>query len=283
MSCTRLLAGATRTALLGVRFWDSVAGRAPAEGLAVTETSTGAAALTTPSNAYVFHDLPGLRAAAFGAGDSTFWGSPPVSAPFTFEVTDSDERFIPFRFTAELPQPGLFVPPCLTTGSPPLPASCVPVFSAPARPVQPGMALVRAELWNAVADAPAAGAVLEVTGVGARPWRGIADVQGRVAVQCPYPEPRWQSTSPPAGSAALSAQTWTIDVSVRYSPAQSSPPAAAWQACQPPDLCDVWTQTSGTLLATYSPSAVLPPQTLTFGRELVLRSTGQSILLVLPT
>jgi hypothetical protein len=42
-------------------------------------------------------------------------------------------------------------------------------------------------------------------------------------------------------------------------------------------------QTAATLLATDSPSAVLPAQTLQFGRELVLRSTGRPILLVLPT
>jgi hypothetical protein len=274
MSCTVTLDHVVREAVLGVSFWDSVTGRVAAEGLEVQETSSGMYASTTPSNVYVFNHLPGLRA----GGDQPVWGSPP-SRRLTFAVTDRDRRFIPFRFTTDLPQPLLFVPACVAGGSPPAVGQSIPLFSSPSRPVQPGFAAVRADLWDVLADAPAAGAVLEVSGVGASPWFGIADWLGRVVVQCPYPEPRWQISSPPPGSAALSQQSWTIDVSVRYSPGWTSPPSSE---CQPPDLCEVLTQPSGTLLASESPTSTLAPQHLIFGRELVLRSAGRSELLVLP-
>jgi hypothetical protein len=279
MSPTTVIESVTRTAVLGVRFWDSVAGRAPAEGLQLRETSTGRLAVPNPSNVYVFHELPGLREATYGSGGDVFWASPPASAQFTFEVTDTDGRFIPFRLTTTVPEEGLFVPPCLASPSPPQAGDTVPVFSAPSRPAQPGMAVVRADLWDAVADVPAAAAVLQVSGVGTTTWRGIADQQGRVVVQCPYPEPRWQGTSPPPGSAALSQQTWPVVLSVLYTPGQTSPPVAD----APPDLCEVLMQTPGTLVDSYPPAAALPSQSLLFGRELVLRSAGRSVLLVLPT
>lgn len=272
MSCTVRLDHVVREAVLGVSFWDSVTGRVAAEGLAVQEVSSGTYARTTPSNVYVFGHLPGLRA----RGDQT--GSPP-GPPLTFAVTDSDRRFIPFRFTAEVPQPLMFVPPCVTGGSPPAAGQSIPLFSSPSRPVQPGFAAVRADLWDVLADAPAAGAVLEVFGTNTSPWFGIADWRGRVVVQCPYPEPRWQISSPPPGSAALSQQSWTVDLSVRYSPGAASPPPSERQ---PPDLCEVLMQAPGTLLASASPTSTLAVQNLIFGRELVLRSAGRSELLVLP-
>jgi len=142
---------------------------------------------------------------------------------------------------------------------------------------------VRADLWDAVADAPATGALLQIAGVGANTWSGVSDARGSVVVQCPYPEPRWQGASPPPGSAALSQQSWTVDASVLYSPPTASPPASVSQSDGSPDLCTVLSQTTGTLLASESPSTALPSQTLLFGRELILRSAARSVLLVLPT
>jgi hypothetical protein len=44
----------------------------------------------------------------------------------------------------------------------------------------------------------------------------------------------------------------------------------------------VLTQPSGTLLGAESPATPLGSQTLAFGRELVLRTPGRSVLLVIP-
>jgi hypothetical protein len=243
-----------RTAALGVRFWDAIDGRAVSEGLELRERRTGRRARPNPSHVFVFHGLPAGRR--------------------TFEIRDRDLRFVDFSFAADVPHRGLFAPPCLTTSSPPPSGEVsVPLFSAPSRLAPPGVAVVRADLWDLDAGAPAAGAVLELSGVGAAPASGIADARGRVAVLCPYGEPRLPGTSPPGGDVALTAQTWTVEAAVRYSPTSTR---------QPPDLCDALTQSAATLLAGDSPLEVLGPQTLGFGRELVLRSTGRSVLLVLP-
>lgn len=245
----------TRTAQLGVRFWDAVGGRAVAEGLELRELRSGRRAVPNRSGVFVFHDLP--------AGSCAF------------EVRDRDRRFVDFGFTADTPHRGLFALPCVAAAaSPPAADGSIPLFSAPTRRTPPGQAVVRADLWDAVSDAPAAGAVLEISGVTvATPARGIADTRGRVVVLCPYPEPHWQGGSPPPGSSSLSTQTWAVDAAVRYSPTSTS---------QPLDLCEALTQPAATLLASDSPLEVLSPQTLGFGRELVLRSTGRSVLLVLP-
>ena len=58
-----------RTGLLGVQFWDQVAGRTVVDGLSLTETISGIAAVPNRDGTFVFNDLPGMRASAFGLGD----------------------------------------------------------------------------------------------------------------------------------------------------------------------------------------------------------------------
>jgi hypothetical protein len=89
---TVILDTVTRTALLGVRFWDRVTGRPVADGLELIETVSGIRATPGPSGVFAVHDLPGLRASSFGAGDEPFWASPPGRAPFTFRVRDRARR-----------------------------------------------------------------------------------------------------------------------------------------------------------------------------------------------
>jgi hypothetical protein len=273
----------TRTALLGVRFWDRVAGRVVGDGLQVVETATGVQAIPNRSGVFVVHDFPGLRQSAFGAGDELFWSSPPIAATTTFAVTDNERRFLPFTFTVDIPQRGLFAEDCGLTGSPPdSVVGGVPLFSSPSRVAPSGTAAVRADLWDAVADAPAAFAVLEVSANGAPTYRGVADALGRTVVFLPYPEPPWHGSSPPPGSRSLSDQTWPLTLAVRYSPASGSPPLPDPASGMAPDLCAVLTQPFGTLLDAESPATPLGSQTLAFGRELVLRTPGRSVLLVIP-
>lgn len=265
----------SRTALLGVRLWDAVSGSAVSDRIQITELESGWTAIPNSSSVFVFHDLPGLRAASYSAATGPFWASPPVHATFTFEVVDFNQRFLPFRFTADVPHDRLFVPACADAG-----ALATPLHSSPGRPTTPGFAAIRADLWDVVNDIPASWAVLEIDGVGNVPWRGVADAQGRVLVLCPYPEPRWTGSSPPAGSQALSDQSWPVTFAVRYEPGTTGPlesPAAV------ADICEVLTQAAATLLSTVSPESPLPTQTLIFGRELILRSGNQPLLFVLPT
>ena len=271
----------TRTALLGVRFWDRVSGQLIADGLQVVETATGTAALSGPSGVFAVHDLPGLQASAFGSGDDAFWSSPPVEEYCVFHVTDTQGRFLPFAFTADVPVRGLFADDCGVVASPhDATTGAVPLFSTPSRVAPSGIAAVRADLKDAVTGDEAAWAVLEVSLNGAAVYRGVADEHGRTAVLLPYPKPPWHA-SPPPGSRALSDQTWPVTLSVRYSGASASPPFPDPASGEPPDLCAVLTQPAGTLLASASPEAPLGAQTLVFGRELVLRTGDGPDLLVL--
>jgi len=274
------LESVTRTALLGARFFDRVSGQLIADGLQVVETTTGTAAFSGPSGVFVVHDLPGLRASAFGSGDDAFWSSPPVEAPFVFQLTDTQGRFLPFVFTAEVPLRGLFADDCGIASSPPdATTGSVPLFSTPSRVAPAGIAAVRADLKDAETGAEASWAVLEVSINNAAVYRGVADEHGRVAVLMPYPKPPWLA-SPPPGSRALSDQTWPVTVSVRYG-RPASPPFPDPASGEPPDLCAVLTQPTGTLLASASPEAPLGAQTLLFGRELVLRTgTGPDLLVL---
>jgi hypothetical protein len=278
-----VLEAVTRTALLGVRFWDRVTGHAVSGGLQVVEGASGRRALPNRSGVFVLPELPGLRASEFGVGDDVFWASPPAASTIEFTVVDGLGRFLPFAFTADVPFRGLFAEDCGLVASPPDAAlGGVPLFSAPSRTAPAGVAAVRADLWDVAADAPAAWAVLEVSAGAGPVHRGVADAFGRTMVLLPYPEPPWHGSSPPPGSRSLSDQTWPLTLAVRYGPAQGSPPLPDPALGAVPDLCAVLTQPIGTLLAVDSPITALGPQILTFGRELVLRTPDQSVLHVLP-
>lgn len=273
----------TRTALLGVRFWDRVTAAVVADGLEVVETASATPAVPNRSGVFVLHDLPDLRASAFGGGDDAFWASPPVASTIAFTVVDPFSRFLPFAFTADVPLRGLFAEDCGLDASPPDQiVGGVPLFSTPSRVPPTGVAAVRADLWDVEAGAQAAWAVLEVSAAAGPLYRGVADALGRTVVFLPYPEPPWHGSSPPPGSRSLSNQTWPLTVTVRYAPALASPPLPGPASVTVPDLCAVLMQPAGTLLAADSPTTALGSQILTFGRELVLRTPGRSVLHVLP-
>lgn len=265
----------TRTALLGVRPWDGATGRAVTEGLTLTALRGGVRAVANRSGVFVFHDLPGLRASSFGAGDDGFWASPPDQAHIVLELADERRRYLGFRFDSDAPLRGLFRESCGPASPPEVEVPGVPLFSAPGRTVPAGLAAVRADLWDLHADAPAAAAVLAIEAAPGVTVRGVADEQGRVLVLLPYPEPPWQTGSPPPTAVALSAQTWTLGVSIRYEPAATGAGEVA-----PPDLCAVLLQAPATALAALSPAVDLTTATLTFGQPLTLRTPGHSVLYV---
>ena len=265
---------------LGIRFWDAALERPVTGGLAVQAfrrdtREPPVTARLTPSGVYAFHDLPGLRDVEHPLDDVGALGSPPVLVEFLIAVSDSLGRYLPMTFGVALPLAyrGLF------------PAGdSVPLFSAPTRPIPPGLGAVRAELWDTTADLPASHAVLRVT-LGANVWTGIADDTGRVLVVLPTPTvERLTLGSPPGtGQGRPDAATWPITVSVSSTPgalrfpfATARPGAAVFMRV--PSLKAVLEdQTQGELLAadnaapTSTLDAVLP-----FGRELVLRTSRTS-------
>jgi hypothetical protein len=267
---------------LGVRFRDSATDAIIGNGLTVTASrpgGTGRAVTARPnrSGAVVFQHLPGLQDLEAGQGDAAYWASLPFTLPFVVLVTDALGRYHPFRFTVDLPHQGLFT----WAGASPLDADGVPLYAAPTAGPPSGLAVVRADLWNALADQPAAWATLEAR-VASGPWvRGVADRAGRVLVLPPYPAPPPRPLGSPAGSAQpLVALEWAMQLRATYAPQQTVPALL--------DLDTLLAQPPAPLWADTTRTWPLPAQTLRLGRECVVRSddalTGAplSVLLLTP-
>jgi len=146
------------------------------------------------------------------------------------------------------------------------PIPFIPLFSAPTRSPQGGMAVLRAELWDPLPrggeGAPAAYALLEASLAGRQTLRAVADAKGRVALVFPYPEPAGAGgTVPPP---AYTSQEWEVRLRAFYTPRGEVPPL--------PDLPAVFEQPAARLWSDEARTQPLTKATLRFGRELVLRS-----------
>jgi hypothetical protein len=284
-STIRVREHVTRVTPLGLRFWDEVSGSVIGEGLSVAAYSSQnperrVRALTNHAGVYLLQNLPGLHEAETGAGDEAYWANLPAPKKFVIEVTDNDQRFQPFLFTAELPARSFFTLSCLPAASPPASppeaSTVVPLYSAPTRAVPGAMAVLRAELYDSVNQKPAAWAVLEARLNGLPPVTGFADDQGRIALIFPYPEPIQPSSSgsPPANRRPLVEQQWVVQLRALYAPSLAS--------AEIPDLCEVFAQPPATLLSELSPPTPLSEATLEFGKALVVKSQSQSLLFLTP-
>ncbi len=276
---------------LGIRFWDPAFDVAVDDGLSVVAYPFGAsypptAGVRTPSGVYAFRALPGLHDVEYPAGDPASPGSLPATRRFQIVVADAQSRFLPVSFAVDAPFRGIF-PTDLTQQSGTAPPGFY-LFSAPTRPTSPLVGVVRAQLsegLDAVNDRPAAYAVMEIDTPDGDTWLGIADTRGIVALLFPYPtftgaESGSLPPSVPSGTAAQ--QTWPVTVRVRYQPSALTFPVGTTL----PELRSVLAQAPG---AIWTERAVPPgealasmPQTLAYGQELNLASTGEAVLLVGP-
>lgn len=269
---------------LGIQFWDAASDLPVSDGLLVVAQPVDGdyppvPARRTPSGVYAFQGLPHLRAVEFPRDDAV--ASPPESFNYLVTVEDRLERFLPTAFGVNLPlgYRGLFLS---------VPLSSLPggsgrayLFSAPTRPVPPGMAAIRADLWDHERQIPAAHAALQVELVGVA-WTGIASDRGAVLLVLPYPiVERLRLGSPPgAGPSGFAGQTWPVLVNVRYEPGKltyplSTKPDVAWPWTVTPSLKSIL---DGQGAASIWFSATQPPvfqwtTDLTFGVELVLRTS----------
>lgn len=189
---THVIERVPRVAPLGLRFWDDVSGTTIGEGLIVTaypraQPDRRVRAFPNRSGLYVLRDLPGLRDFEQGEGSGAFWDSLPPRRSFIIEVVDSERRFQPFFFPADLPVRDVFVWDDPGGGSPPGTMPGVPLYSTPNRSVPAAMAVLRADLWDPGAGltregGPAAWAVIEARIPGRPAVRGIADERGRASL-----------------------------------------------------------------------------------------------------
>jgi hypothetical protein len=282
---------ATRVAPLGVRFYDPLIGRyvdqlivtvranrRPQSGLLLLKPNRSAV--------YVLQNVPGLRDFEFGAGDAGFWAEfesgIPARSPYTLAVYDPLRRYLPFSLQVAVPAHGLVEWSCEPLASPvEANAAGIPLFSTPQRPApQPiqTMAVVRAGLYDPLADQPAAWAVLELSYEGRVLGRGIADERGQVVVFLPYPPPAGflplspMTPTPPAGE-----PVWTVAVRVGWLP--TSPPAQAATDAPGPDLCEILRQLDGPPAHAWADATrtrLLTEASLRLGQELILRTASAS-------
>lgn len=285
----------TMVAPFGVRFWD-VAAMAPAgAGLKVVAYPDGFPDLRCEAGAnhtgvYFFRDLPGLRRMEMGSGDDDFWAANPPRIPFTVEVSDPQERYLPYQLSVLMPARGLYSLPSspLTTSLTP-DATWLPLFSSPAREMPGPSAVIRALLKDdsaasplqLAADSPAAWAFVFAQISPSLVMVGLADDRGALSLTMPYPEPRNSPFASPLGpgSLKLSDQTWPLTISVFYRPGAGGGPLPDLEALLRQPLAKSWHDTAH--------SGPANSFTLPFGKELVLRSvdtaTGRELPVLLIT
>jgi hypothetical protein len=283
-----LVAVAERVAIvtpLGIRFWDLAEDAAIRDGLEVVawpveQPRQTRLATRTRSGVYAFHGLPGLHAVEYPAAADAAAASPPLVRRFMVQVRDTLGRFLPAVFGVDAPYRGIYPTETIS----PLTGRKPPgfyLFSAPTRPAGSALAVARAQLVDALTDAPAAFAVLEVETPGPRTWYGIADARGMVAALFPYPTFRGPlgAESPPVVPAPPRGQRWVVTARVRYAPAALVvPPGAALPElrsifAQPPSL--VWPALDGGS----APASQLTAE-LSHGAALILRTTPRAELIV---
>jgi hypothetical protein len=290
----------SRTAPLGLRFWDDVTGKVVGDGLVVTAYPPQSPlrrieAIVNRAGVYVLSGLPGLRDVEFGSGDDAFWSAPPPKATFKIEVVDDWRRFQPFLLTVDAPVKGIITSPDPGGGSPPATSPGISLYSTGSRPVPATMAVLRAELreWKSGGDHegdPARWAVAEARMGGRRIARGVADEKGQVALLFAYPAPVTHplgsapAISPPgAEGPALRDQQWPIELLASFDklnpaspfPNWPYPPFPRWPAL--PELVDVLSQSPATLWADTERHEVLTEAVLSFGHELVVRSVDRTV------
>jgi hypothetical protein len=242
---------------LGLRFVDPAAGGRSVEGLAVTarradEPAAPAVALTPPRS---------------GAGA---WSLHRELGPeLEINVVDPARRFLPLAFRVH-PSGGLVLDPC---AAPAAGVRGIPLFSAPNRPVPPGLGVVRAHLVSREdPQGPASWALVEARIGGVLAGRGLAGPSGEVLLLLPWP------ALPQAvgGPHAVDAQTWPVRLSARWDPAFAG-------AAGPPELCDLLAQPVVRLLDRANSNVPLVERDLVFGAPLTVTTTDTPDLLLDPT
>ncbi len=247
------------------------------------------------SGLFVFRNLPGLRQVEQGSGDADFWAAQTPRFDFVLEARDTAGRFLPWSLGVKLPQRHLLGVGFDVSSPPssPLPSpsntqtgsdtAFLPLFSAASRPAPEGMGVLRTELWDSVADEPAAWALIEAKAGEQRTVTGLADADGRVMLPLPYPKPALSlgsSLGSPLGSGGpINQQSWPVAFTVRYRRRTPVPLL--------PDLVDVLLQPPVTAWQETSRSTAWTSATLRFGRDLVLASRADgggasSTLLITP-
>lgn len=280
----------TRTAPLGVRFWDIAAPGPIAEGLAVSAWSQARpdrvrALSPSASGVHLLHNAPQLSAVAWGNGTDAFWASLGPRKPFTVAVDDPAGRFLPARLPAQLPHRGFFTPACLESPPGPLgaiveaatPAGFTPLFSAPSRPGGGGRAVIRAALRRAADERPASWAVVTAEAQGHRAGVGVADGRGELTMLFPFPElERRPFVASPVAAPGGTGAPATLSATVTLRVFHRDDLAEAGEAV--PQFCTLMDQPERSLLGVRAPPVPLGDVQLSLGQDSWLTTANAQAL-----
>lgn len=231
---------------LGVRFFDAILGSTVKEGLQVHVFPVGFPHLkrNLVSNLSGTYHLP----PRLTSNEATHFASPSLHV---LTVEDHERRYLPYTLTISLPFKGLF-----DGGSG---KGHLPLFPNPAYPVTQGLKAYASLRTQTLEPMP--WAVIKVT-LGANgkavSATGLADQNGEVYLSIPYP------AYLPQTSKSLLDQSHAVSVQVGWDATQKTHPI--------PEL-------TGALGANLT-SVTATPTTVAYGQTLILRTAGNSFLLV---
>jgi hypothetical protein len=257
----------SRTAPLGLRFWDMAARRPVTGGLKVTARTPQKRVLPLSANStgvYVLQNDPALRRFEGGDGSDEFWADAPAPLPYQITVRDTSQHYHSFTFTVDVPTHKIASWTCVNPlVALDLPESYVPAYTTSSHPVPPGMAALRADLYDPAADKPAVHAVLEVLLNGVVLGRSIADPRGCVLVTFPVPTPiDTDPADPDSFGVPLMQQVWNLSLRAFYAPVDPVPDVM--------DLCAVLNQPAANLWRRWISAAnrqAFTTVALRYGRE----------------
>jgi hypothetical protein len=251
---------------LGLRFRDMTRDVPVTNGLVVQAQPRGATqprllAVRSPvSGIYGFHTLPGLRDYEWGRRPASDWctnGGSPAEANFVLSIADTQQRFLPQVLLVCLPREQV---------------AEVPLYTSPTRPAPGGYAVIRGEIWDQSAGAPARWAMLTANPGG---YATVANAKGLFALYIPYPP---LADAPGFGSVPLPQLEWSFTFAVQYAPGTHVTVLEG----QPPTTASIVEQAAATVFDTQATSGSSLSRSIPYGRELVVSTEGGPRLLVEP-
>lgn len=277
--------------LLGVRCWDPILDAPVTDALRITlypieNSEAQISAYRTRSGIYAFRGIPGMFDYQT-VKDYQASSSPQEQKRYVLTIEDVEARYSSVALFVDLPLPyeGIFLVDD-NTHSPATVPKGFNLYSSATRAAAPQYAIVRGELIDRDTQQSAAHALVRVQTEEGHSWFGIADADGRFAVHMSYPPLDINVNSSPAtGEPAmfLFERTWTIGVTVMYDPISLEPLPGSELF----DYLSILTQNAASIYE-HSPQtedgevAELQAQ-LTYGRDLILKTSNFSQLYISPT